>query len=156
MVHQVVDGEVAGRRVPGYQRIAIECERGFRRGEDAAKVAVLLVEHFLHLFANHGMSEGLIAGRHAPVVGVAGIVLKVQQFIQCLAKAGAGPREDVREIRETRDAAFECRRVTDVKDHSRRNGGCGILPVALLRAVLAGAHDHVGDVLGVAHIARRE
>src|SRR5471030_2649344 len=84
------------------------------------------------------------------------IVLEVQQLVERLAKAGTGSREYVREIGETGNAAFERRFVADVQNHSRRNGRGGILPVALLRAVLASADDHVGDILGVAHIARRE
>ena len=84
------------------------------------------------------------------------IVLEVQQFLERLAKAGTGPREHVRQIGETGDAAFERRFIADVQDHSRRDGSGGILPVAFLRAVLAGADDHVGDVLGVADVARRE
>ena len=94
--------------------------------------------------------------RHAPVVRMSRIVLEVQQFFERLAKAGTGPREHVRQIGETRNAAFERGFIANVQDHSRRDGGGGILPVAFLRAVLAGAHDHVGDVLGVADITRRE
>ena len=59
-------------------------------------------------------------------------------------------------IGERGDAAFERRLVADVQDHSGSDGSRGILPIALLRAVLAGADDHVGDVLGVAHIPRSE
>src|SRR5476649_1128039 len=84
------------------------------------------------------------------------IVLEVQQLVERLAKAGTGSREYVREIGETGNAAFERRFVADVQNHSRRNGRGGILPVALLRAVLAGADYHVRDILGIAHIARRE
>ena len=84
------------------------------------------------------------------------IVLEVQQFIERLAKTGTWPREHVRQIGETRDAAFERRFIADVQDHSCRDGSRGILPVAFLRAVLAGTDDHVGDVLGVADITRRE
>ena len=83
-------------------------------------------------------------------------MLEVQQFIERLAKTGTWPREHVRKIGETGDAAFERRFIADVQDHSRRDGSGGILPVAFLRAVFAGAHDHVGDVLGVADVARRE
>ena len=84
------------------------------------------------------------------------IVLEVQQLFERVAKAGTGPREYVRQVGEAGYAAFERSFVADVQDHSRGDGRGGILPVALLRAVLAGAHDHVGDVLGVADIARRE
>src|SRR5471030_291002 len=62
VVYQVVDGKVARRGVLCDKRIAIERERRLRGGEDAAEVAVLLVEHFLHLLANHWMGERLIAG----------------------------------------------------------------------------------------------
>src|ERR1035441_10538395 len=84
------------------------------------------------------------------------IVLEVQQLVERLAKAGTGSREYVRQIGEAGNAAFERRFVADVQNHSRRNGRGGILPVALLRAVLASANDHVRDILGVAYIARRE
>src|SRR5471032_2411783 len=84
------------------------------------------------------------------------IVLEVQQLVERLAKTGTGPREYVRQICEAGNAAFERRFVADVQNHSRRNGRGGILPVALLGAVLASADDHVRDILGVAHIARRE
>src|ERR1019366_5974101 len=84
------------------------------------------------------------------------VVLEVQQLVERLAKAGTGSREYVRQIGEAGNAAFERRFVADVQNHSRRNGRRGILPVALLRAVLASADDHVRDILGVAHIARRE
>src|SRR5260370_33630498 len=42
-----------------------------------------------------------------------------------------------------------------MENHAGGYGGGGFLPVALLRTVLAGADDHVGDVLGIGHIARR-
>src|SRR5476649_274589 len=84
------------------------------------------------------------------------IVLKVQKLVERLAKTGTGPRENVRQVGEAGNAAFERRFVADVQNHSRRDGRSGILPVALLRAVLASADDHVRDILGVAHIARRE
>ena len=84
------------------------------------------------------------------------IVLEVQKFIEGLAKAGTRPGEHVRQIGETRDAPFERRFIANVQDHSRRDGSCGILPVALLRAVLTGTDDHVGDILGVAHVTWRE
>ena len=48
------------------------------------------------------------------------------------------------------------RLVADVQNHSGRDRSRCILPIALLRAVLAGAHDHVGDVLGIGDIARSE
>src|SRR5471032_3194431 len=84
------------------------------------------------------------------------IVLEVQQLVERLTKTGTGSREYVRQIGEAGNAAFERRFVTDVQNHSRRNGRGGILPVALLRAVLAGAANHVRDILGVAHITGRE
>src|SRR5471030_2265876 len=84
------------------------------------------------------------------------IVLEVQQLVERLAKTGTGSREHVRQVGEAGNAAFERRFVADVENHSRRNGRGGILPVALLRAVLACADYHVRDILGVAHIARRE
>ena len=65
-------------------------------------------------------------------------------------------REDVRKVGERCDAAFERRLVADVEDHAGSDGSRGILPIALLRAVLAGTHDHVGDVLGIAHVPRSE
>src|SRR4029077_1886701 len=96
VVHEVIDREIARRSVFRYEWIAVERERGFRSREDAAEVAVLLVEHFLHLLANDGMGECPIASRHAPIVSMSRIVLEVQQFIERLAKAGAGPREHLR------------------------------------------------------------
>src|SRR5665213_806595 len=81
VVHQLVDSKVARRSIFRYKRIAIERERGFRSGEDAAEIAVLLVEHLLHLLANDGMGECPVASRHAPIVSMSRIVLEVQQFI---------------------------------------------------------------------------
>ena len=43
-----------------------------------------------------------------------------------------------------------------MQNHAGRDGNGRILPVAFLRAVLAGADDHVGDVLRVGHIATGE
>ena len=156
MVHEVIDSEITRRSIFRYEWIAVERERGFGSGEDAAEVAVLLVEHLLHLLANDRMGECPIAGWHAPIVSVTRIVLEVQQFIERLAKTGTWSRESMRQIGETRNAAFERRFIADVQDHSCCDGCGGILPVAFLRAVLAGAHDHVGDVLRIADITRRE
>src|SRR5471030_1993848 len=61
VVHQVVDGKVARRGVLCDKRIAVQGERRLRSREDAAEVAVLFVEHFLHLLANHWVSKRLIA-----------------------------------------------------------------------------------------------
>src|SRR5579863_7838725 len=102
------------------------------------------------------MGECPIAGRHTPIVSMSRIVLEVQEFIERLAKTGTWAREPVRQIGETRNAPFERRFIADVQDHSCRDGSGGILPVAFLRAVLTGTDDHVGDVLGVAHITWRE
>ena len=156
MVHEVIDCEITRRSVFRYEWIAVQCERGFRGRQDSAEVTVLFVEHLLHLLANHGMSECPIAGRHAPIVSMSWIVLEVQKLIERLAKTGTWPCEPVGQIGKTRNAAFERRFIADVQDHSCRDGGRGILPVAFLRAVLAGAHDHVGDILCIADITRRE
>ena len=134
MVHEVINCEIARRSVFRYQWIAVERKRGFRRREDATEVAVLLVEHLLHLLANDGMGECPITGWHAPIVNMSWIVLEVQKFIERLAKTGTWSRESMRQISEARHAAFERRFVADVQDHSRRDRSCGILPVAFLRA----------------------
>ena len=85
-----------------------------------------------------------------------GVVLKVQQVGEGLAKTRTRSGEPVRQIGEARNATFERGSVAHVQDHSRRDGRRGILPIALLGAVFAGADDHVGDVLGVADITRSE
>jgi hypothetical protein len=100
-----------------------------------------------HLLANHGMREGWISVRHAPVVRASGVALKVQQGVEGLAKTRTGPREPVRQIGEARNAAFERGCVAHMQDQSRRDGRCGILPIAFLRTVLAGMDDHVGNLL---------
>src|ERR1700716_3243501 len=65
VVHQLVDSEVARRGVFRYEWIAIECKRGLRSRENASEIAILLVEHLLHLLAHDGMGECPIASRHA-------------------------------------------------------------------------------------------
>jgi hypothetical protein len=107
VVHEVVDGEIARRGILRNERIAVERESGFRRGKNAAEVAILLLQHLLRLFPNDGMGERSVASRHAPVVYIPRIVLEVQQFLERLAEAGAGARKHVRQIDETGHVAFE-------------------------------------------------
>ena len=56
VAYQITDGEVAGRGVPGYQRIAIEGQRGLRRRKYSAKILILFVQHFLHFLPDRWMS----------------------------------------------------------------------------------------------------
>ena len=81
---------------------------------------------------------------------------EVEHLLQCFPEIRARSREDVRQIRETCDSTFERRLVADVQNHSGSDRSGSILPITLLRAVLAGADDHVGDVLGVGDVARSE
>ena len=76
----------------------------------------------------------------------------IEEFLQRFPEVRSRFRKDMGKIGERRDATFKRRLLTDMQDHSGSDGSCGILPIALLRAILAGAHDHVGDVLGVAHV----
>jgi hypothetical protein len=62
----------------------------------------------------------------------------------------------VGQVGETCNAVFKRGFVADMQDHSGCDRRGGILPVPFLRTILARAHYHVGDILGVAHIARRE
>src|SRR5262252_9361473 len=98
----------------------------------------------------------LVTSRHSPSVRIVGIVWAIEEFLQRFPKVRARFRKDIGKIGERCDATFERRLVADVQDHSGTDGSRGILPIALLRAVLAGTDDHVGDILGVAHVTWSE
>ena len=151
VVHEIVDREITCRGVLRDQRIAVERERGFGSGEDAAEIAILFVEHLLHLLRTTGWVRVRSPVGMRQSCTMSRIVLEVQQSSSVSRKPRTGPCEDMRQIGETRDAAFERCFVADMQNHSRRDGRGGILPVAFLRAVFAGADDHVGDVLRVGH-----
>ena len=93
-------------------------------------------------------------GRH-PVMGSLGIVGEVFQFVQGVSKALARLGECGCEVAETCFASCGGCGVADVEDHSGCDGGRGVLPVALHRTILAGADNHVGDVLCVGYVAGR-
>src|ERR1700722_20280206 len=107
MVHQILDCEITCRRVVCYKRIAVERERSFCRGEDAAKISFLLVQHLLHFLAHNWMRDPRVAARHLPAVLMSRVVLEVQEFLQRVSEAGTRPREHVREVGETCYAVFE-------------------------------------------------
>ena len=81
------------------------------------------------------------------------VVRIVEQFVQRVVKTLTGASEDLREIRQARLPALSFGGVADMKDHAGCDGGGGVLPVALLRAVLASANNHVSDVLRIRNIA---
>ena len=149
VTNQITDGEVTGRGVPGYQGIAVNRQRRLRRRKHSTEILVLFVEHLLHFFPNRWMSAGRASIGHLPVVLAFNVVDEVEQVVKGLAEAGPRPREHVGQIAQTGDS-FGCRGgIANMQDHAGRDRRCGVLPVTFLRRILAGAHDHVGDVLCV-------
>ena len=83
-------------------------------------------------------------------------MLGIQQFREGIPEVRAWCRKDVREISQGSHTSFARSRITNVQDHAGRDGSGGILPIPLLRTILTGPHDHVGDVLRVGDITRGE
>ena len=94
------------------------------------------------------------ASGHSPLVLVFRIVRVIEEFpFEGFAEAASWTRERVRQIGQTRDAALGGGCIAGVQNHASRDGNGRVLPVALLRTVLTGAHDHVRDVLCVGNVA---
>src|SRR5579885_993045 len=77
-----------------------------------------------------------------------------QEFVQRVAKTDAWASEYAGQVGERRDTTLSSSGVAHMKNDSGRDGGSRILPIPLLRAVLARSDDHVRHVLRIADIPR--
>ena len=84
------------------------------------------------------------------------VVDEIEQIVKRLPKPGTGSCEDVGKVAQTGHSFGRRSGIADMQDHSGCDRCRSVLPVTLLRRVLAGANDHVGDILGVRYIARSE
>ena len=132
-VHEVGDAEVARRRVPGDDRVAVEAEARHRGGDDAGELVLALVEH---------LARGLRDERDAgPSAG--GASQSIRSRVSICVRAGSE--------RNGRDAGERLVGfgVEDVEDRAAEQAVGRRLPV-VARLLLAGRVDEdVGDVLGV-------
>src|SRR6185312_12045666 len=100
------------------------------------------------------MRDCPLTSRHPPATAAFRIVLSIEQFSKGIPEVRARSCKHMGKVGETCDTPLASCRIADMQNHACRDGSCGILPIALLRAIFASSDDHVRDILCIGNISR--
>ncbi len=148
-----LNGEIAGGSVPRNQRIAVQRQRGLCSRKHTGEILVFLVEHLPNLLPHDRVRRGWSPSAVCHRWWIRDRVESSPVQSRCRGKLEPGR---VKTAARSARQALALRRccVANMQDHPGCDRCGGILPVAFLGAIFAGAHDHVRDVLRIRNVAR--
>src|ERR1700724_2601879 len=91
-----------------------------------------------------------------PTVCVFLVVCVGEQLCEGFAEVETGSSKDAGELAERCLPSLECGGIAHMENHAGGNRRGGVLPVAFLRTVFSGTHEHIRHVLSVRNIAVRK
>src|SRR5260370_28225717 len=151
-IDEIVDPEITRGGVANDQRITVKSQRRLCSGEHAAEILVRLVEYLQNLLRHSWVRRGWLAIRRTPPQLVLGIVREILQLGKRFFETHVGVGEDAGKVGKTCGFSRLRGSIANMQHHARTDRNCRVLPVAFLRALLAGSDYHVGNVLGIGYI----